>query len=102
MQSASCRLGRASCHCGALLQCSAKQVAAAAAGRGCSRPSLAVAEATLPGCCVLQVRRVAQLFPTAIISGRGREKVQQFVQLAELYYAGRWVFVLAAPLCAAA
>ncbi|PRW60926.1 trehalose-phosphate phosphatase A [Chlorella sorokiniana] len=34
------------------------------------------------------VRRVAQLFPTAIISGRGREKVQQFVQLAELYYAG--------------
>lgn len=38
-----------------------------------------------------QVRRVAQLFPTAIISGRGREKVQQFVQLAELYYAGRWV-----------
>lgn len=38
-----------------------------------------------------QVRRVAQLFPTAIISGRGREKVQQFVKLAELYYAGRWV-----------
>lgn len=38
-----------------------------------------------------QVRRVAQLFPTAIISGRGREKVQQFVQLVELYYAGRWV-----------
>ncbi|KAL4424174.1 hypothetical protein ABPG75_001475 [Micractinium tetrahymenae] len=34
------------------------------------------------------VRRVAQLFPTAIISGRGREKVQQFVRLAELYYAG--------------
>lgn len=34
---------------------------------------------------------MAQLFPTAIISGRGREKVQQFVQLAELYYAGRWV-----------
>lgn len=34
------------------------------------------------------VRSVAQLFPTAIISGRGREKVQQFVRLAELYYAG--------------
>lgn len=34
------------------------------------------------------VRRVAQLFPTAVISGRGREKVQQFVRLAELYYAG--------------
>jgi trehalose-6-phosphatase len=34
------------------------------------------------------VRRVAQLFPTAVISGRGREKVQQFVRLRELYYAG--------------
>lgn len=34
------------------------------------------------------VRHVAQLFPTAIISGRGREKVQQFVRLDELYYAG--------------
>ena len=34
------------------------------------------------------VRRVAQLFPTAVISGRGREKVQQFVRLGELYYAG--------------
>jgi hypothetical protein len=31
---------------------------------------------------------VAQLFPTAIISGRGREKVQGFVRLGELYYAG--------------
>ncbi len=47
-----------------------------------------------PAARILQVRRVAQLFPTAIISGRGREKVQQFVQLAELYYAGRWVSVL--------
>lgn len=34
------------------------------------------------------VRSVAQLFPTAIISGRGREKVQEFVALKELYYAG--------------
>lgn len=34
------------------------------------------------------VRSVAQLFPTAVISGRGREKVQQFVRLRELYYAG--------------
>lgn len=34
------------------------------------------------------VRRVAELFPTAIISGRGREKVEGFVQLRELYYAG--------------
>jgi trehalose 6-phosphate phosphatase len=34
------------------------------------------------------VRRLARLFPTAIVSGRGREKVEQFVQLQELYYAG--------------
>lgn len=34
------------------------------------------------------VRQVATLFPTAIISGRGRDKVEKFVQLKELYYAG--------------
>jgi hypothetical protein len=34
------------------------------------------------------VRGTAQFFPTAIISGRGREKVESFVQLSELYYAG--------------
>ncbi|GBF88769.1 trehalose-phosphate phosphatase A [Raphidocelis subcapitata] len=34
------------------------------------------------------VRGVAGMFPTAIISGRGREKVESFVQLPELYYAG--------------
>uniref|UniRef100_A0A061R3J9 Trehalose 6-phosphate phosphatase n=1 Tax=Tetraselmis sp. GSL018 TaxID=582737 RepID=A0A061R3J9_9CHLO len=34
------------------------------------------------------VRSVAQMYPTAIISGRGREKVEAFVQLSELYYAG--------------
>ena len=34
------------------------------------------------------VREVAKLFPTAIISGRGREKVESFVQIQELYYAG--------------
>jgi trehalose 6-phosphate phosphatase len=34
------------------------------------------------------VRGVAGMFPTAIISGRGREKVEAFVQLPELYYAG--------------
>ena len=34
------------------------------------------------------VRDVARLFPTAIISGRGREKVEDFVHLKELYYAG--------------
>eukprot|EP00882_Tetradesmus_deserticola_P002349 GHRQ01002506.1.p1 GENE.GHRQ01002506.1~~GHRQ01002506.1.p1 ORF type:complete len:190 (+),score=49.88 GHRQ01002506.1:213-782(+) len=34
------------------------------------------------------VRQVAHLFPTAIISGRGRDKVEGFVQLPELFYAG--------------
>jgi hypothetical protein len=28
------------------------------------------------------------MFPTAIISGRGREKVESFVRLPELFYAG--------------
>ncbi|CAN6199871.1 unnamed protein product [Urochloa humidicola] len=34
------------------------------------------------------VRRVAEQFPTAIVSGRGRDKVFNFVKLNELYYAG--------------
>ncbi|XP_044968853.1 probable trehalose-phosphate phosphatase 2 [Hordeum vulgare subsp. vulgare] len=34
------------------------------------------------------VRHVASLFPTAIISGRSRDKVFDFVKLTELYYAG--------------
>lgn len=34
------------------------------------------------------VRDVAKMYPTAIISGRGREKVEDFVKLKELYYAG--------------
>ncbi|KAM0847386.1 hypothetical protein ACQ4PT_055043 [Festuca glaucescens] len=34
------------------------------------------------------VRRVAQHFPTAIVSGRCRDKVFNFVKLEELYYAG--------------
>lgn len=34
------------------------------------------------------VKDVAKLFPSAIISGRGREKVENFVKLSELYYAG--------------
>ncbi|XP_052179472.1 probable trehalose-phosphate phosphatase F [Diospyros lotus] len=34
------------------------------------------------------VRNVAKYFPTAIISGRSRDKVYEFVGLAELYYAG--------------
>ncbi|KAH7295686.1 hypothetical protein KP509_27G060700 [Ceratopteris richardii] len=34
------------------------------------------------------VRKLAACFPTAIISGRNREKVFDFVGLSELYYAG--------------
>ncbi|XP_024022332.1 probable trehalose-phosphate phosphatase C [Morus notabilis] len=34
------------------------------------------------------VREVAKYFPTAIISGRSRDKVKQFVQLSNVYYAG--------------
>eukprot|EP00798_Chlamydomonas_sp_ICE-L_P008744 gene8744-33604_t len=34
------------------------------------------------------VKQLANHFPTAIISGRGREKVQSFVKLKELFYAG--------------
>ncbi|XP_059624295.1 probable trehalose-phosphate phosphatase J [Cornus florida] len=34
------------------------------------------------------VRKLARHFPTAIVSGRCRDKVYNFVQLAELYYAG--------------
>uniref|UniRef100_A0A6V7QQZ0 Trehalose 6-phosphate phosphatase n=1 Tax=Ananas comosus var. bracteatus TaxID=296719 RepID=A0A6V7QQZ0_ANACO len=34
------------------------------------------------------VRDVAKCFPTAIVSGRCRDKVFNFVRLAELYYAG--------------
>ncbi|KAJ0987360.1 hypothetical protein J5N97_005716 [Dioscorea zingiberensis] len=34
------------------------------------------------------VRDVARYFPTAIVSGRCRDKVYNFVRLAELYYAG--------------
>ncbi|XP_015888685.1 trehalose-phosphate phosphatase B-like [Ziziphus jujuba] len=34
------------------------------------------------------VKNVALHFPTAVISGRGRDKVLEFVQLDEVYYAG--------------
>eukprot|EP00889_Picochlorum_renovo_P005325 jgi/Picre1/32355/NNA_007701.t1 len=43
------------------------------------------------------VRRLAHVFPTAIISGRGRKKVEEFVQLTELYYAGSHGMDIAAP-----
>ncbi|XP_059432249.1 probable trehalose-phosphate phosphatase J isoform X1 [Corylus avellana] len=34
------------------------------------------------------VRKLAMCFPTAIVTGRCRDKVYSFVKLAELYYAG--------------
>lgn len=43
------------------------------------------------------VRNVARAFPTAIISGRGREKVEAFVQLKELFYAGSHGMDIAGP-----
>lgn len=36
----------------------------------------------------ITVKQVAANFPTAIITGRRRDKVYEFVHLAELYYAG--------------
>lgn len=36
----------------------------------------------------LAVKRLSERYPTAIVSGRGREKVYEFVQLPELVYAG--------------
>lgn len=43
------------------------------------------------------VKTLAQHFPTAIISGRGREKVENFVKLKELYYAGSHGMDIAGP-----
>ncbi|OIV98428.1 hypothetical protein TanjilG_16755 [Lupinus angustifolius] len=34
------------------------------------------------------VRKLARCFPTAIVTGRCKDKVYNFVRLAELYYAG--------------
>jgi len=44
-----------------------------------------------------QVRACARKFPTAIISGRSRHKVSQFVGLDELYYAGSHGLDIAGP-----
>lgn len=43
------------------------------------------------------VRACARRFPIAIISGRSREKVQNFVQIEELYYAGSHGLDIAGP-----
>ncbi|XP_057951827.1 trehalose-phosphate phosphatase A-like isoform X2 [Malania oleifera] len=44
--------------------------------------------AFMSGAMRAAVRNVAKCFPTAIISGRSRDKVYKFVGLTELYYAG--------------
>eukprot|EP00798_Chlamydomonas_sp_ICE-L_P032368 gene32369-3541_t len=43
------------------------------------------------------IRQLAVHFPTAIISGRGREKVEGFVKLKELFYAGSHGMDIAGP-----
>ncbi|KAF3432863.1 hypothetical protein FNV43_RR23965 [Rhamnella rubrinervis] len=43
------------------------------------------------------VREVAKYFPTAIISGRGRDKVKEFVKLSNVYYAGSHGMDIMAP-----
>ncbi|XP_042506192.1 trehalose-phosphate phosphatase B-like isoform X2 [Macadamia integrifolia] len=43
------------------------------------------------------VRDVAEHFPTAIISGRCRDKVYEFVQLTDIYYAGSHGMDIMAP-----
>ncbi|XP_043716787.1 trehalose-phosphate phosphatase B-like isoform X2 [Telopea speciosissima] len=44
------------------------------------------------------VRAVAEHFPTAIISGRCRDKVYDFVQLTDIYYAGSHGMDIMAPM----
>ncbi|KAF7154321.1 hypothetical protein RHSIM_Rhsim01G0171800 [Rhododendron simsii] len=46
----------------------------------------------------MALREVARHFPTAIISGRGREKVSDFVDLDNVYYAGSHGLDIAGPL----
>ncbi|CAL5397672.1 unnamed protein product [Camellia sinensis] len=45
----------------------------------------------------MTVREVARYFPTAIISGRSRDKVYDFVELDNVYYAGSHGLDIAAP-----
>lgn len=46
----------------------------------------------------MALHEVARFFPTAIISGRGRDKVYDFVALDNVYYAGSHGLDIAAPL----
>ncbi|XP_050224404.1 probable trehalose-phosphate phosphatase C isoform X2 [Mercurialis annua] len=43
------------------------------------------------------VREVSKYFPTAIISGRSRDKVKEFVKLSNVYYAGSHGMDIMAP-----
>lgn len=43
------------------------------------------------------VRNTSKYFPTAIVSGRCRAKVFNFVKLSELYYAGSHGMDIKAP-----
>lgn len=43
------------------------------------------------------VRELSEVFPTAIVSGRGREKVEGFMKLEGLYYAGSHGLDISAP-----
>ncbi|XP_065868424.1 probable trehalose-phosphate phosphatase D [Euphorbia lathyris] len=43
------------------------------------------------------VREVAKYFPTAIVSGRSRDKVKEFVKLSNVYYAGSHGMDIMAP-----
>ncbi|GMH28100.1 hypothetical protein Nepgr_029943 [Nepenthes gracilis] len=45
----------------------------------------------------LAVGKVSKYFPTAIISGRSRDKVHQFVQLNDVFYAGSHGMDIMAP-----
>ncbi|MBA0689898.1 hypothetical protein Goari_007604, partial [Gossypium aridum] len=45
----------------------------------------------------MAVREVAKHFPTSIISGRRRERVKEFVQLSNVYYAGSHGLDIMAP-----
>ena len=46
---------------------------------------------TTPFVLILNVvRRLSEKFTTAIVTGRGKEKVKEFVKLDNLFYAGRY------------
>jgi trehalose 6-phosphate phosphatase len=54
-------------------------------------------DAILPADTRELVRRLAARCPVAIVSGRGRDKVMDFVRLDEVYYAGSHGFDISGP-----